>query len=118
MFNVFLNKYSNANFDSTIAFTFSCWVYASSHTEYHLVYLISSLSCLEGGKLQIFPKVVLSTFHCGLSSLRFDTHLCCCTKDCETGDKFMGKEEIQVEEPLKAACGHGSNGFLLSVPIF
>lgn len=38
----------------------------------------------------------LSSFHHGLGSLRFDTHLCCCTKGCETGDKFMGEEEIQV----------------------
>lgn len=59
-------------------------------------YFFIPASDWEGRKWYIFPKVVLGTFHCGLSSLRFDTHLCCRTKDCETGDKFMGKEEIQV----------------------
>lgn len=52
---------------------------------------------LEGWKVADISKSGAEyTFNCGLSSLKFDTHLHCRTKDCETGDKFMGKEEIQV----------------------
>lgn len=82
------------------------YIYIHMVFECNLVKLIVPLSH-HSGKWQI----VLSTFHYGFSSLGFDPPLCCCTKDCETSDKFIGKEKIQVQEPLKAVRKQ-SNGFL------